>query len=71
MNVKMIDDQKLSLVGNLSTSSTFLEIFKNLTAFFFKSLFKVVIRWIMGSFVGGWLLSVTTASAMAFGASTR
>ena len=52
MNVKMIDDQKLSLVGNLSTSSTFLEIFKNLTAFFFKkpvqsrhSLDYGIIRW--------------------------
>ena len=48
MNVKMIDDQKLSLVGNFSTSSTFLEIFKDLTAFFF---FKACSK---SSFVGLW-----------------
>ena len=48
MNVKMIDDQKLSLVGNFSTSSTFLEIFRNLTAFFFKKASS------KSSFVGLW-----------------
>ena len=48
MNVKMIDDQKLSLVGNFSMSSTFLEIFKNLTAFFFKKASS------KSSFVGLW-----------------